>query len=123
MLALPPIFFALVLSIVDGDSVFIRTTVWQGQTVDISVRLAGIDSPELRGACPREKRLALQAKAALQRLLPVNSVVELRGVASDKYQGRVGGSLYTPNGASVGDHLIRIGLAKTYDGKKKRSWC
>ena len=123
MIPLPPLFFALILSITDGDTVRVRIAIWQHQTVEIAVRLAGVDTPEIYGACPRERELAREAKAAVVRLLPVGSVVQLHSVTEDKYFDRVGAAIRTAEGIDLAEHLLQIGLAKSYDGKKKRGWC
>lgn len=53
---------AEVIKIVDGDTVKVRAHIWVDQTVEISVRLRGIDAPELyRPKCAAEKTLARTA--------------------------------------------------------------
>ena len=121
--SLPPLFFALVLSVVDGDTLHVRITLWLDQTVETSIRIAGIDTPEMHGACPRERKLAIEAKAALVRILPEKSVIMVRRIAPDKYFGRVVADIFTLTNLDIAGHLLRIGLAHSYDGKKKRGWC
>lgn len=123
MIPLPPLFFALLLAVTDGDTIRVRTAIWQGQTVEVAVRIAGIDTPELHGKCPREKKMAIEAKAALFRMLPIGTMVELRRVEEEKYAGRVLADIRTMTGVDVAGHLLKIGLAHSYHGKKKRGWC
>ena len=57
-----PFDFELV-EVIDGDTFRARVKIWLGQTVTVKVRLKGIDTPEMRGKCAAEKKLAQQAKA------------------------------------------------------------
>ena len=54
---------ARVVSVIDGDTLEVRVHIWLGQNLDTRVRLAGIDAPELKGKCDREKDLARRADA------------------------------------------------------------
>ena len=114
MIPLPSVIFALVLSIYDGDTFTVRAAIWPRHTVEIAIRIAGIDAPELHGKCPREKKLAIKAKAALTRILPINTMVELRSLEEDKYGGRIVASLRTITGLDVAWHLLKICLAHSY---------
>ena len=44
----------------DGDTLTVDAEPWPGLTARTSVRVDGIDTPEIRGRCPAEKALALQ---------------------------------------------------------------
>ncbi len=39
---------ATVQEVIDGDTVAVRARIWLGQAIENRVRLAGIDTPELR---------------------------------------------------------------------------
>ena len=41
---------AEVLKVVDGDTLEVEARIWLGQGVQVSVRLRGVDTPELRAA-------------------------------------------------------------------------
>ncbi len=56
---------AEVISVIDGDTLEVRVHIWLGQDISTRVRLAGIDAPELKGKCDREKDLARRARAYL----------------------------------------------------------
>ena len=50
---------ALVLAIIDGDTVKVRARPWtSGLTIETNVRVTGIDTPEVdwHAACPQEAR-------------------------------------------------------------------
>lgn len=99
--------------VVDGD------TIWfHGQ----NIRVADIDAPETHEyLCSEEKDLGDRATNRLIQL--VNSgPVELRSVDRDEdvYGRKL--RIVTVNGVSVGDTLVREGLARYYE-RGKRPWC
>ncbi len=47
-----------VIAVIDADTLAVAARIWLGQDVEVRVRLAGVDAPELRGACPHERVLA-----------------------------------------------------------------
>jgi len=75
--------------VIDGDTVRVH---FPGTVNSVSVRLSGIDAPELSQAFGRD------AKAALAGLIDDN-VTKLHVIGRDKY-GRTLGSLYVYNKAS-----------------------
>ena len=79
---------ARVIRIVDGDTIYVQAQIWIGQTIETLVRIEGIDTPELKGRCEREKEQANAAKAALVALTK-NAEVILHDIRADKYGGRV----------------------------------
>ena len=107
-------------SIYDGDTFKARARIWVGVELSTSVRINGIDTPEIRGKCVEEKELALKAKRRLENLLVGD--VQLRNVRNGKYAGRILADV-TANGVNVVDVLVREGLARRYDGGARESWC
>ncbi len=53
---------ARVVSVYDGDTMVVDTEPWPGLTVHTKVRLAEVDTPELRGECQAEKDMAIRAR-------------------------------------------------------------
>ena len=53
---------ARVVSVYDGDTLTVDAEPWPGLTARTSVRVAGVDTPEIRGECQAEKDLAVQAR-------------------------------------------------------------
>ena len=49
---------ATVTSVYDGDTIKVEAAVWPGITWAGSVRVLGVDTPELRAKCPEEKAAA-----------------------------------------------------------------
>ncbi len=97
-----------------------------GDTLDYGddrYRLVGFDTPETyRSQCHAEKALGLKAKARLTELIQTADQIELiiqpELDAHDRFLavGRVAGQ-------DVGAILISEGLARSYSGGKRRSWC
>lgn len=112
---------AHVVRVRDGDSVDVMAQVWPGTQISVSVRLAGIDAPELRARCGREKRMALAARDRLVVLLS-DGPVHLEAVRGGKYFGRVLARVLV-DGRDVQDVLLREKLVRRYKGGKRAGWC
>ena len=85
---------------------------------DISVRVLGIDTPELKGSSDEVKALAYKAKNRTQELLSDAKTIELKNPQRDKYF-RVLAEVWI-DGESLGEKLKSDGLAKDYDGEGVR---
>ena len=89
---------------------------------DISVRIAGIDTPEIRGKCSQEKELAYEAKKVVSDLLKGTRTITLKNVRRGKYF-RIVADVYAGR-KNVADILVKEGLAVRYDGgTKSYNWC
>ncbi len=51
-----------VVSVYDGDTLTVNAHPWPQITIRTSVRVAGIDAPEIRGQCDSEKAMAREAR-------------------------------------------------------------
>jgi micrococcal nuclease len=108
--------------VIDGDTIVVVAPVWVGIAVTTSVRLRGIDTPELHGRCPQEKDLAAQAKQVLEG--KTTAQVRLTNVEGDKFYGRVEADVATvPDGLDLSAAMLKSGLARAYDGGKRGDWC
>lgn len=88
----------------------------------MSIRVNGVDTPEIRGKCEMEKKLARIAKQYTVEFLRSASKVELRNVSRGKYF-RIVADVYA-DGKSLTEGLIRNGHATPYDGgRKNKDWC
>lgn len=114
---------AIVTKVVDGDTVRVEVQTWLGQTTETLVRVNGIDTPELRGACASEKEQARAARAKVLSLAPLGSTVQLQNIKSDKYGGRVVADVILADGHSLGDALVKANLARAYTGERRAPWC
>jgi len=89
---------------------------------NIAIRVAGIDTPEIRGKCKKEKMLALQAKQMTVTLLRSAKKIELRNVQRGKYF-RIIANVYIDNHL-LSRSLLKENLAVFYNGgKKTKDWC
>ena len=88
LLAVPALAFELqvpadVISVYDGDTFTVDAYYWPGHTTRVSVRVAGVDTPEIRGKCQREKDLAVRARDFVR--ATVGASVQLTDVRPGKY--------------------------------------
>ena len=113
---------AEVLRVIDGDSLVVRARIWLGQTVETHVRLTGIDTPELRGKCDREREKAEAARTALIGLLG-DGPVALSDIETDKFGGRVRARVGSATHPDVAQAMIATGHARAYDGGRRAGWC
>ena len=88
----------------------------------LGVRLLGIDTPEIRGKCAKEKALAQEAKAAIWKLVSEAKRIDLTDVSRGKYFRIV--ARIKADGVDATDHLLAAGLGVPYmGGTKEKDWC
>jgi len=117
---------AKVVHVKDGDSLQVSVHIWLDQIIETTVRLRGIDSPELRGKCPSERQQAKQAKHFLRDRLqqgPHKDHVWLYEVQYGKYAGRVLATVIASNGENLSDVMLAAGLARPYQAGSREVWC
>lgn len=111
-----------VTSIYDGDTFRVNIAGYPDVVGHrVSVRVFGIDTPEMRGKCPAEKEAAQKAKQFTVEKLRSGKKIELRNLRRDKYF-RLLAEVYIDNN-SLAEMLIKSGLAIPYDGGTKKGWC
>ena len=113
---------ARVLRVVDGDTFVAEALVWPGHAVRVSVRIRGIDAPEMRSRCAAEKRAARQARAALERLIG-GSPVSVSNIGGGKYYGRVLADVANAGGQALGPALMAGALVRAYEGGRRVPFC
>lgn len=88
----------------------------------INVRIAGIDTPEIKGKCLKETAFAMQARNLVRRMLGQARRIDLLDAERGKYFRLVAEVL--ADGKDIGQTLIDRGMAVEYDGgKKTKEWC
>ena len=100
--------------VVDGD------TFWMD---GVKVRVADIDAPETHPPrCPHEADLGSRATERLRALLNAGSfeLKPLAGRDEDRYGRKL--RVAVRDGHSLGDQLVREGLARTWTGRRE-PWC
>jgi endonuclease YncB( thermonuclease family) len=106
--------------VVDGDTLAVRALIWPGQHIDIKVRLAGVDAPELfRPHCAGERLRANEARDFLIRR--TGPQVTLKSVHLGKYAGRVIARVENSDGEDLSALLLAAGLAHSMANKE--GWC
>ena len=88
----------------------------------IAVRVNGIDTPEIRGKCDKEKYDAEQAKSMVEDFLKDAERIDLKNMERGKYF-RIVADVYA-DGENLAEALVDSGMAIRYDGGKKNArWC
>ena len=115
---IPPVSQGRVIKCYDGDTITIATylPIPESPLYKFSVRLDGIDCPEIRGKNENEKQCAKLAKKFVEDML-LGNMVTLNNIKLEKY-GRILADVIF-NDASVSSALIANKLAVPYDGGKK----
>ena len=89
---------------------------------DIRVRVNGIDTPEIKGKCEKEKYDAKQARDLVADILRDAEKITLKNMKRGKYF-RIAADVII-DGENLADMLIQAGMAIRYDGgKKTHKWC
>jgi endonuclease YncB( thermonuclease family) len=105
----------------DGDTFYVTFPDWHPIVgKNIGVRIKGIDTPELRTRDEKEKALAVEAKAYVEKRIDEARVVNICNVERDKYF-RLLADVYV-DGISLSALLIEQGFAVPYDGGTKVNW-
>lgn len=113
---------ARVLRVIDGDTFEAEAHVWPGAVMRVSVRIRGIDAPELHARCAAEARAALAARDALAALLGQHGVL-IFNIGGGKYYGRVLADVATAAGVDVAGGMLQRGLVRPYGGGRRAGWC
>ena len=88
----------------------------------IAIRVNGIDTPEIRGKCDKEKYDAKQAKGMVEEFLKDAERIDLKNMGRGKYF-RIVADVYA-DGENLAEALVDSGMAVKYDGGKKNArWC
>ena len=127
---IPGPILARVVEVIDGDTILVEARIWLDQVVTTRVRLAGVDAPEMNGACDLERAAARAARAFLGDRIagaadaePAGARVVLHQVRWGKFAGRVLARVTTPAGADLAAALLVAGHARAYAGGRRPGWC
>ena len=120
---IPVIKTGKVVKVYDGDTITIgaRMEIEGKETKNLyqfSVRLNGIDTPELKTKNPTEKSRAILARDDLSNMI-LGKVVTLTDVSYDKY-GRILANVKDASGVDMSQWMIEKGHAVSYDGGTKK---
>lgn len=105
----------------DGDTITVNIKGWPPVCGElISVRVLGIDTPEMTDRRSPIRSLAQQARAFTESKLKAAKRIDLKRVQRDKYF-RLLAEVYVDN-ENLAQQLLKAGLAKPYDGGAKLPW-
>ena len=121
---IPKITYGKVIKVYDGDTITVAAYLPESKTrvYKFSVRLRGIDSPEIKGASETEKKHAVESRDALSKQI-LDQYVEIKNVSTEKY-GRLLADVYFKH-IHLNEWMITNHFAVKYDGGKKQrdeSW-
>lgn len=102
----------------DGDTVKVEAYPWPDVTIKTSVRVDGVDTPELRGKCQSEKDAARTARSFVRQFTDL----ELRNIHHGKYAGRVVAEVWV-DGRNIAELIVAEGLGREYHGGRREGWC
>lgn len=109
-------------TIYDGDTFRANIDEWPAVVGEsMSIRIKGVDTPELRGKCQAEKEAARSAKQFSVAKLRAARRIELRAIERGKYF-RLLAEVWV-DGENLGEALVSAGHAVLYDGGTKKDWC
>ena len=115
---------AKVISVYDGDTFKVDLDCDCEMDIvckNISIRVLGIDAPEVRGGCEKEKQVAKKARDFAKAFLSQGEV-RLKNIDRGKYF-RIVADVFV-NGKSLSKELMKRELAVPYDGgTKTKDWC
>lgn len=105
-----------VLSVIDGDTYYLRLDMGFHIAATVSVRLLGYDTPELRSGTTYEKERGKEARALAQKWLDEEVLAGRVYVKTEKDDsfGRWLGIVFSGDGRLLGDALRAEGLASVW---------
>lgn len=112
-----------IIRVVDGDT--IKTSISLPTPLNkLSIRVAGIDTPEStrRAKCDKEYELGKKAKAFLIEYLKDENAMVLKNFMYGTYAGRIVSDVYV-NDVNIAELMIQNNYAVRYDGLNKPNWC
>ena len=117
---IPPITHGKVIKVYDGDTITIAAMLPYEDSIlyRFSVRINGIDCPEMRTKDKDEKKCAIIAKNLIMEKA-MDKIVLLKNVQTEKY-GRLLADVIC-DGDSLAELLLKARLAIKYDGGKKNT--
>lgn len=118
----PDITYGKVIKVYDGDTITIATQLYNGSLVPkkdmykFSVRMIGIDTPEIKSSNVAEQERAIIARDALSTLI-IGKVVRLENISYDKY-GRLLCKVFLKD-LDICEWMVEHNYAVVYNGGTK----
>ena len=107
----------------DGDTMTVDIQDWPPILGDhVKIRIAGIDTPEIKGKCAQEKALAIKVRDYVNLLLTEGNSIIIRNWKRGTFFRVVAD--VDIDGIDLGWDLVSKGYAHIYSKKEgKKSWC
>lgn len=120
-------YYASVVKVIDGDTIRAKVKIWPKLTELATIRVRGIDTPEMRPRCPREKELAILARDYVRGLLKPGAIIKVQNIKLGKYAGRVVANILIQDTGGrwvdLSEAMIAANYARPYFGGKRKGWC
>ena len=114
---IPPVSKGKVVKVYDGDTITVASKILGSKKIyRFSVRLNGIDAPEIKGKTQEEKNAAIISRDVLREKI-LGEIVLLKDVKTEKY-GRLLATVYL-NNINMNEWMLTNNYAIPYDGGKK----
>ena len=118
----PQIEYGYVIKVYDGDTITVAAYPFKNSIpYRFSLRLNGIDTPELRTKCEKEKELGYLVKEKLENKI-LNKIIYIRDVSTEKY-GRLLCNIFEniDDKKSINQWIIDNKMGTVYNGEKKNT--
>ncbi len=111
---------AELIRVIDGDTIVVDVQIWPDLRYRATVRLAGVNAPELRRGDECERAAARRAKAFVEAFLASGDIV-----IDDVTPGRLGRMIAAVKSGArdLGQALLDAGLARPFTRGGWRPWC
>jgi len=111
-----------ILYIIDGDTFVIRCP--ECKSDKMSIRVMGVDTPEIEASCESEKTLARKAKQFAVGKIREAKIIELIPNPKRRYDRYDRPLAWVRlDGEDLATMLINAGLGRPYLGNRRESWC
>lgn len=114
---IPQITHGKVVKVYDGDTITIATKIG-ADICRFSVRLNGIDTPEIKAKNENEKIRAKRARDALNAMI-FGKIVKIEVHSYDKYGRILADVVSLDDGTNMSEYMLKNGHATKYDGGTK----
>lgn len=108
-----------IVDVYDGDTITVIISPKAGDFIKLSIRIIGIDTPEIRTKNADEKQAAILIRDNIRSFL-MNKICWLDIECYDKYGGRMVGDIYIDSTSKLSTYNLEKGFAKPFTGKTKK---